>query len=278
MILIADSGSTKTQWAVVDGLVEPRLFVTPGINALMLTPGELRERLAVELLPQLADVIPDKIFFYGAGCLPHVCPVVGKTLMEVCGAPHAEVASDMLGAARALCKHNTGIACILGTGSNSCLYDGERILSNVSPLGYILGDEGSGAVLGRRLIGDVLKSQLPPDICDAFMSRYSLSPAEIVHRVYRCPEPNRFMASFVPFLADNRSDAHVHALLVDEFVRFFQRNVSSYPGYRSMAVHFVGSVAMAFADELREAALRLDITVGSIVQNPIYGMIDYHTN
>lgn len=276
MILIADSGSTKTQWAVADTAGEPRMFVTSGINALMLTRDELVARLEGELLPQLHGAVPDEVWFYGAGCLPHVCPMVADALKEVTTAGFVEVASDMLGTARALCGHDEGIACILGTGSNSCRYDGSHIVDNVSPLGYILGDEGSGAVLGRRLIGDVLKRQLPPGICDAFMVRYGLSPAEIIERVYRRPGANRFMASFVPFMAEHRSVEGIHALLVDEFTRFFCRNVASYAGYRDVPVHFVGSVAMVFAKELREAAAAFAIRVGTIMQNPIFGLIDYH--
>ena len=185
------------------------------------------------------------------------------------------VESDLLGAARSLCGREQGIACILGTGSNSCEYDGEKITSNISPLGYILGDEGSGAVLGKRLVGDCLKHQLPEHICQAFLKETKFTPAEIIDKVYRQPQANRFLASLTPFLSRHREEPEIHALLVSCFNDFFLRNVMLY-NYSYFPVHFTGSIAWYFQEEAKEAAEKLNIRTGKFIKCPIHGLIAYH--
>jgi N-acetylglucosamine kinase-like BadF-type ATPase len=191
-LLIADSGSTKTNWRVCspEGACTVR---TAGINPFMQEHNSIRKMLLKELLPYLPEVPIDAIYFYGAGCTPEKCPEMGALLQDLFPQTAViEVASDMLGAARALCGHRPGVACILGTGSNSCLFDGKEIVEQVSPLGFILGDEGSGAVLGKRLVGDLLKDQMGPGLKEAFLEEYQLTPANIIRRVYREEYPNRF--------------------------------------------------------------------------------------
>ena len=207
MKLIADCGSTKTHWCLLDNDSVEREVYTVGMNAILLTAEEMQQIMRDELLPQLGSAVSqiDTVYFYGAGCLGgEICANVAGALRAVIpAAAHIEVDTDLLAAARALCGHRPGVACILGTGSNSCYYDGREIIDNVSPLGYILGDEGSGAVLGKILVGDVLKQQLPADLCRKFLEQYSLDRMTIIRRVYKEPGGNRFLASLSPFLLEN---------------------------------------------------------------------------
>lgn len=276
MIVIADSGSTKTDWCIGNSQTDYRIVQTPGINPFYLSTKEISRQITETLLPQLTekDTVTE-LYFYGAGCTPEKACIVADALTECFPHAHVAVESDLSGAARALCGHTKGIACILGTGSNSCEYDGEKIVSNVSPLGYILGDEGSGAVLGKRLVGDCLKKQLPPDLCELLLKEYELTPAFILDKVYRQPLANRFLASLTPFLSAHRQRAEIHALLLSCFTDFFKRNVMLYE-YAGCPVHFIGSIAWHFRAEVKEAADALGIQVGKIIKSPMEGLINYH--
>jgi N-acetylglucosamine kinase-like BadF-type ATPase len=276
MILIADSGSTKTDWCVVDG-EETRYCRTSGTNPVFQTGDEIEKVIREELLPQVGDEAPDAVYFYGAGCgsaekIKSVRCAIADTL-KVKG--EIEVNSDMLSAARALCGHESGIACILGTGSNSCFYDGERIVKNISPLGFILGDEGSGAVLGKHFIGDLLKGQLSKTVEKRFDDIYGLKSEDIIDRVYRCPFPNRFLASLSPFILDNITDATVHKMVLESFKSFIERNVKHYD-CKQYAVHFTGSVAYNYREVLEEAAVLTGIRIGQITKSPLEGLVNYH--
>ncbi len=279
MILLADSGSTKTDWCVVDNGQAALTIKTKGTNPFFQTEEEIAEEIKSSLLPSLPTTTIEDVFFYGAGCTPEKLPILEAALrrhLNITG--RCEVATDMLAAARSLCGHKPGIACIMGTGSNSCAYDGEKIVKNVSPLGFILGDEGSGAVLGKTLIGDILKNQLPADIVKAFHDEYQLTNADIIERVYRQKLPNRFLAGFVPFLAKHLDNEAVYALVVDSFRRFLVRNVKQYDGWNSYPVGFNGSIAYYFKQPL-EAALKAEgMTLGKIIQAPMEGLVAYHTN
>lgn len=265
--LIADSGSTKTTWAVTNAVQILSTFQTPGLNPYMLDDESLIAALRADLLPHIHGSIIGDIRFYGAGCRDEQIERMARALQTCVPGADVVVDSDLLGAAKALCGNTEGIACILGTGSNSCHYDGRRITANVAPLGFILGDEGSGASLGRRLVADVLKHQLPPAVCDRFHVAYPDTIAEIIAAVYRGPFPNRYLAAFAPFLKDNRDIPEVRALIAEEFTRFFRRNVAAY-GRPDLPVHFVGSIALHFADILRESAAASGFTVGSIIGSP----------
>ena len=272
--LIADSGSTKTSWVFIDNEGRHQELETLGINPVRDTEEEIEKAVHPVRRVWRGDL---SVFFYGAGCIPPYSDVV-RGVLERCF-PQAEthVESDLLGAAHALCQGEEGIACILGTGSNSCLYDGEGIVQNVSPLGWILGDEGSGAVLGRLLVGNVLKSQFSPALCQAFEEETGLTRADIIDKVYRQPLPNRFLASLVPFLGRHREEAEIHSFLIDELRRFLRRNVAQYRRL-DLPVSFVGGIAHSYADELREA-LRLEgMTLGRILKRPIDGMVEYLTS
>ena len=275
-ILIADSGSTKTDWCVAEDGKILRRIKAGGINPVFLSDEELCDATR-DVARQLEDIRPEAIHFYGAGCIPTQAERVIRALREAFPATdRVEVASDMLGAARALCGHQAGIACILGTGSNSCSYDGENIVANVSPLGFILGDEGSGAVLGKLLVGSLLKNQLTPGLKEAFLEQYALTPADIIERVYRRPLPNRFLASLSPFLAEHLEDAGVHQLVLDAFRDFLRRNVMQYD-WQAHDVHFCGSIAWHYKKILAEAAVSLGIRIGQVIQSPMEGLVRYHT-
>lgn len=249
------------------------------MNAIMLTEEEMADRIAAELMPELgnADGI-DAVYFYGAGCIsPEVCANVANAIRKSVPAPIIEVHTDLLAAARALCGHSAGIACIMGTGSNSCYYDGKDICDNVSPLGYILGDEGSGAVLGKLLLGDVLKNQLPKELCEKFLEQYQLDRLTIIRRVYKEPQANRFLASVTPFLIQNIENPAVHALVLNSFKAFFVRNIQQYKDYSKLKVNFIGSIAYYYKDVLTEAAVQCGCNVGTIIKSPMEGLIRFHS-
>ncbi len=276
MIIIADSGSTKTDWCIGNTKTDCRVVQTSGINPFYQSTGEISQIIAQTLVPQLGDTTEfTNIYFYGAGCTPEKASAVKEALLQSFPQSTALVESDLLGAAHALCGHREGIACILGTGSNSCAYDGVKITSQVSPLGFILGDEGSGAVLGKRLVGDCLKHQLPSALCQEFLKEYGLTPALILDKVYRQPLPNRFLASLTPFLSAHRHVPEIHTLLLSCFTDFFCRNVMHYD-YGQCPVHFTGSIAWYFQKEVKEAAQALGIQTGNILKSPMEGLIDYH--
>ena len=281
MTLIADSGSTKTAWCLAED--PTHIIHTQGINPFQQSSEDILAILRQELLPELTKLTtlnpqPLSVHFYGAGCTPEKAPLVADALRQVFGTESdIYVESDMLGAARALCGDKPGIVAILGTGSNSCHYDGQSLKPCIPALGYILGDEGSGAYIGKRLVGDVFKRQLPPDICQLFLEETGETQASIIQRVYRTPLPNRFLASLSPFCARHREHPAIHAFLLDCFRQFFIRNIK--PITREMAdepVHFVGSIAHHYRTELTEAASSLGLTVGNILQAPLEALAAYH--
>lgn len=279
MILIADCGSTKIDWCLLNGNEKVAQIFTVGMNALMLTQEEMTERIKNELMPHIVNYKVDEIYYYGAGIISDEIKgnVINALKANIPTATKIEVDSDLLAAARALCQHEPGVACIMGTGSNSCYYDGEKVVDNVSPLGYILGDEGSGAVLGKLLVGDVLKKQLPEHICEKFLKEYDLDRTKIITAVYRQHPANRFLAQFAPFLQNNMDEPAVHDLVVNAFTAFFKRNVANYKNYKELPCNFVGSIAFYQKKALTEAAEALGITIGTIIQAPMEGLIKFHS-
>ena len=279
MILIADSGSTKTDWCVVENGQPIQQISTKGINPFFQSEEEISNEIATSLLPQLKTNALDAVYFYGAGCgFPDKIAMVHRAITKHLQIKReVEVNTDMLAVAHGLCQHEAGIACIMGTGSNSCYYDGKQIVSNVSPLGFILGDEGSGAVLGKLLVGDILKNQMTPELKEKFLKQFGLTPADIIDRVYRKPFPNRFLASLSPFLAQNIDEPCIHALVLGSFKSFLKRNVMQYENFRNSKVHFIGSVAFYYKTILAEAAQEMNIQLGTIIKSPLEGLIKYHS-
>ena len=279
MILIADSGSTKTDWCVVENGQPIQQISTKGINPFFQSEEEISNEIATSLLPQLKTNALDAVYFYGAGCgFPDKIAMVHRAITKHLQIKReVEVNTDMLAVAHGLCQHEAGIACIMGTGSNSCYYDGKQIVSNVSPLGFILGDEGSGAVLGKLLVGDILKNQMTPELKEKFLKQFGLTPADIIDHVYRKPFPNRFLASLSPFLAQNIDEPCIHALVLGSFKSFLKRNVMQYENFRISKVHFIGSVAFYYKTILAEAAQEMNIQLGTIIKSPMEGLIKYHS-
>lgn len=270
MLLIADSGSTKCTWITSDGARTTKLR-TRGINAVQHSAEQIREVLAE--LPDCGRVTA--VRFYGAGCGP-TFPEASEKLRRELEARFATadiaVESDLLGAARALFGRGEGIACILGTGSNSCWCGDGRIVENVPPLGYVLGDEGGGAVLGRNLVNGIFKGHIP--LKEEFLAEHVLTYEEIIRRTYREPYANRFLASFAPFIRAHAECPPVREMILHSFRDFAARNLSRYPA--GLPVSFVGGVAAHFGELLREALLTEGYRVETIVESPAYGLLKYH--
>ncbi len=278
MILIADSGSTKTHWCLMAANGQTSEFFTDGINPFQQTSDGICTSIKTQLLPQIAKLMwvgpITKIFFYGAGCTPEKKPAVAVAL-KACfkQAEEVVVESDMLGAARGLVGHTDGIACILGTGSNSCLFDGTNIVKNVPALGFILGDEGSGAVLGKRLVADLLKNQMGEELKEKFLTQYNLTQADIIENVYRKPFPNRYLASLSRFASENLDNEKVYALVYDHFAHFVIRNLKQYP---NLPVGFIGSIAYYYQDVLKKVLADHGMTFAQAIQSPMEGLKEYH--
>jgi N-acetylglucosamine kinase-like BadF-type ATPase len=277
MNLIADSGSTNTHWCLVQNGEVVNEIITDGINPFYQTDMEIIALLDDQLIPKLVNIDIDSIYFYGAGCsFPDKKILVSRALVRFFGNSMIEIQSDLLGAARSLFQHEKGIACILGTGSNSCYYNGKEIEQNVSPLGFILGDEGSGAVLGKIFIADCLKNQLPVKLKEKFLTSYELTPEMILENVYKKPFPNRYLAQFTPFLLENIEEPSIFNLVYDSFDAFLIRNVMQYP-LDDIQIGFVGSVAYYFRDTIEIVASERRIIISDIVQNPMNGLVKYHS-
>lgn len=280
MKLTVDSGSTKTDWGFFNNKKDLTIYKTQGINPYHQSQEQIRDILESELLPVITQIdrsTISELFFYGAGCATQTtCALMSDILKIYFPGAEITVDSDMLGAARALCGKSEGVACVLGTGSNSCLYNGKDITDQVPSLGYILGDEGSGAVLGRCFINSCFKRQMPDKLFKEFLDRYSIDRESIIMNVYRKPLANRYLAGFVPFILEKREVPEVHKMIIQCFTEFFTRNVINYHK-PWLPVHFVGSLANSLADELKETADSLGMTIGKIMASPMDGLIAYHS-
>ena len=279
MILIADSGSTKTAWCLLNGNQRVKDITTKGINPFYQTEEEIEAELKNTLCQEIGGENKiNSVYFYGAGCADsQINNKLAKTLQQVLKSDKAEVSSDMLGAARGIFKHQKGIACIMGTGSNSAYYDGNEIVKSIPAGGFIIGDEGSGAVLGKTLIADYIKNQMPENILAEFKKFYNGTYLDVVNHVYKQPFPNRWLANFTKFMYEKREDDYIHNMIVNSFTLFFNRNIKQFDSWKDMEVGFVGSIAYYFEKELKEAAQKCEITVSEIYQNPIEGLIEYHS-
>lgn len=277
-LLIADAGSTKTDWAYVDRtLGDTLLFRSEGINALLASRVMLDKVMADVLSHLPADADIDTLYYYGAGCATQkACDNIRESAASVIGPKNAEVCSDLLGAARSLCGDRPGIACILGTGSNSCLYDGKNITDNIPPLGFILGDEGSGTAFGKRLLSDAFKREMPENLRSKFFDRYSLSMPYVLENVYRGNRPGKYIARFAEFIGENREDEYIVGMVEEEFSKFFRRNLAPYRDAHKLPVNFTGSIAFHLSAMLRSAAEKEGFSVGNITKCPMDGLLKYH--
>ena len=298
MILIADSGSTKTDWTLLLSSSEENTnkviatFKTQGITPIHQTAADIRQILGQELMSQLSTfprahlvsmgildtslVQHASVCFYGSGCTPAHVPMMKQVLNEVLSPKDVEVHSDLMAAARALCGHDAGIACILGTGANSCLYDGEQIVQNTPALGYILGDEGSGSVLGRLFLNAIFKNPKMANLRDKFLEETKQTQADIIKKVYNEPMANRYLASTSTFIIEHLDNPTLRQLVIGNFRQFFRSNIDPY-NRKDLPVHFVGSMAFHYRSQLEEAAKLEGYTIGQTLQSPMEGLIKYHS-
>lgn len=274
-VLIADSGATKTDWCLTQNGEIIHRFSSKGISPVFQTQEEIAEEIKLHVYPVFKKWNIAAVYFYGTGCIPEKIQSVKNAISQSFLMETIEVYSDLIAAAHSLCGHKSGIACILGTGSNSCEWNGMEIVKQVSPLGFILGDEGSGASLGKQLVSDALKNQLPERLKDKFLDEYNLTQAIIIDKVYSQPFPSRFLAKFSPFLLKHFDDKAIRHIVERSFSDFFDRNVMQY-NYHKNKVNFVGSIAWYFADILREIANQKGIEIGKIEQSPMSGLVEYY--
>jgi glucosamine kinase len=280
MILIADSGSTKTDWRLIDADKKIHQFATQGLNPYFQTSEEISEILKLELIPQFKSAICNlqfAIYFYGAGCeAASKKEIIREALSIVFPSSTIEVYSDMIGAARATCGANPGIAAILGTGSNTCYYDGIKSVENVASLGYILGDEGSGAHIGKTFIQAYLNQEMPEHLSKRFYERTNLGLTEILDAVYKKPMPNRFLASFSKFIYQNLKEQFVIDLVANCFEQFFDKHICKYQKHKEVKLSCVGSVAFYYSNILRAVADKKGVQIETILETPIAGLTLYH--
>ena len=255
-----------------------RSLLTAGISPYFLSTAEIIALLQQELLPRVKKVAIQEVFYYGTGCAnPANAKIVQKALKELFSEASIEVTHDLMGAARALCGREKGIACILGTGSNSCYYNGKKIIRNSPGLGYVLGDEGSGAYLGKKVIQYYLYGIFDEELRGRFDLSFTTTPTEILENVYKKPLPNRYLATFTTFLAENRGHYMIENILEDGLNDFFFQHLCRYPEVWKFPLHFTGGVSFAFKDIVKQLCEHYEFELGSILRNPMQGLIKYHS-
>jgi glucosamine kinase len=278
-ILIAESGSTKTDWRLIDAQGKINQYKTIGFNPYFQDSDSIFNEISTSLLP-LIDIDVQEIYYYGTGVTNlEKADIVHFALKNAFKNAKIDICDDMLAAARSLCLNEPGIACILGTGSNTCYYDGNKIAFQIPALGFWLGDEGSGGYLGKELVKKYLRKELSAELEQKFIKRYgALERTVVLEKVYKEPFPNRYFASFSKFLFDNRANPEVYLIILDAFSLFFEKTVLKYPNYSSLKVHFTGSIAFYYSDILRKAATIAKLNIGVILESPIAGLVLYHKN
>ena len=275
-ILIADSGSTKCEWCLLyDG--KKKKVDTQGISPYFLDVAGIGQVLNRELVPELKRWEVDEVYYYGTGCKdPENQKIVRKAIRGVFRGASVHVTHDLMGAALGLCGHTKGIACILGTGSNSCYFDGKKIVKNSPGLGYVLGDEGSGAYLGKKVLQYYLYNTFDEELRYKFDAKYTTNGKEILEAVYKRPLPNRYLASFTLFLVENRGHYMVENIIEDGLNDFFFNHLCKYRESWKLPIHFVGGVAYGFRDVVKELCSTYEFELGSILQKPMDGLIRFH--
>ena len=275
--LIADSGATKAEWCLlING--KAKTIITQGISPYFLNTEQIVDLLMKELKPKLKNIEVDEVFYYGTGCSnPANAKLVQKAISKVFVNAKTDVQHDLMAAARALCGRKRGIACILGTGSNSCYYNGKKIVKNSPGLGYVLGDEGSGAYLGKKVVQYYLYDTFDEELRGRFNATYNTTAAEILENVYKKPLPNRYLAGFTKFLADNRDHFMIENIIEDGLNDFFFTHLCKYKEVWNMPVNFAGSVAFGFKDVLQQLCNSYEFELGSVIKNPMEGLVEYHS-
>lgn len=276
MILVADSGGSKIDWRFLhkDGSIGQAH--SPGFNPYYQPLEHLHAIIKESLAPQVKESV-DKIFYYGTGVSSEKNQqIIREVFAQYWPGAFIEIGWDLLAAARALCGRERGIACILGTGSNSCLYDGEKIIDNVANLGWILADEGSGTYIGKKFIFDYFRNEMPTKLAEQFKARFPFTREEVLEKVYQGEKPGAFLASFSRFIFQHLKDPYCYKLIYDSLSDFYENNVMKYDNYQNTKVHFTGSIAFYYSDILRQVANDKGITVKNILEGPIAGLTLYH--
>lgn len=275
--LIADAGATKAEWCLT-GQGKNKTITTQGISPYFLNAEQIADLLKKELLPRLGNASIDAVHYYGTGCAnPDNVRLVQKAIRKVLPGAKVAVTHDLLAAARALCGHEKGVACILGTGSNSCYYNGSRIAKNSPGLGYVLGDEGSGAYLGKKVLQYYLYGTFDDELRGRFDLTYMTNGPEILENVYKKPLPNRYLAGYARFLAENRGHYMIENIIEDGLNDFFFTHLCKYSEIWRLPVHFAGSVAFGFRDVLQQLCNSYEFQLGKVLKKPMSGLIDYHS-
>jgi len=275
--LIADSGATKCEWCLItDG--KKKTIVTQGISPYFLDETQIIEILNKSLIPKLKEVFIEEVFFYGTGLSnANNALIVKKALKNLFKKAKIQIETDLTAAARALCGKKKGIACILGTGSNSCYYDGKKMQKNSPGIGYILGDEGSGAYLGKKVIQHFLYNTFDEEIMARFEKQFKTTPVEILETVYKQPLANRYLASFAIFLAENRGHYMIENIIEDGLNDFFFTHIYKYKESWTYPINFIGSIAFGFKDVLQELCKTYELDLGRVLKTPMKGLIEYHS-
>ncbi len=277
MILVADSGSTKTAWCLIDKSCHRTVFESIGMNPYNITSEQLVTEMKTVVMPHLDGNAVGQLYFYGSGCsADSKKQFIAETLQLFFPQAQIEVEHDLLAACRALCGNEAGIASILGTGSNSCLFDGNGILENVPSLGYVLCDEGAGSQIGKFLLTGYLRHEFPAALQEKFREQFPQSESEFLDALYKKSLPNRFLASFTPFAAAHKTNPYIQSLLERAFDSFFENQIKKYTRYQAYAVGIVGSIGFHFEDAIRQTAAKHSIRIGKIIRNPLDELVKYH--
>lgn len=277
VMLIADSGATKAEWCLLQA-GKKKIFITQGISPYFLTTDQIVDLVTAEVAKKIKNVTVNNLFFYGTGCAaPQNAKSMKSALQKVFPDAAVDVQTDLIAAARALCGHQKGIACILGTGVNSGYYNGKKVVRNSPGLGYVLGDEGSGAYLGKKVIQYYLYNTFDDELRLKFDAKFSTTSSEILENVYKKPLPNRYLASFTLFLAENRGHYMIENILEDGLHDFFFYHLCKYPEVWKLPVNFVGSVAYGFSDVLEQLCKSYEFELGTILKAPMQGLITFHS-
>lgn len=275
--LIADSGATKAEWCLLDG-TQKRTIFTQGISPYFMDAGQIHNLLLKELCPKLKKATIDTVFYYGTGCAnPDNAKMIKKAIQKTFPASVVEVTHDLMAAARSVCGNKKGIAGILGTGSNSCYYNGKKIVKNSPGLGYVLGDEGSGAYLGKKVLQYYLYETFDPELKLKFDAKYNTTTIEILESIYKKPLPNRYLASFAIFLGENRGHYMIENIIEDGLNDFFFYHLQKYKEATLLPVSFVGSIAYGFKDVLQELCRTYKFELGKVIKTPMEGLVDFHS-
>ncbi len=275
-ILIADSGSSKTEWCLLTG-TKKKTIITQGMSPYFLSGDQIKKILVENILPEVKNSLPEKIFFYGTGCSnAGNVKMVKDTFKAVFKSADVFIDHDLMGAAKALCGNEKGVACILGTGSNSCYYNGKKIIKNSPGLGYVLGDEGSGAYLGKKVIQYYLYNTFDEDLMERFNAKFNTNAADILDAVYKKPLPNKYLAGYALFLAENRGHFMIENIIEDGFNDFFFNHIYKYRESWTMPVHFTGSIAFGFKDVLKDMCHSYELQLGKVLKRPMDGLIKFH--